>query len=242
MDVAGLIDRLAAEGPLLADAAQQAGLDAPVPATEWTVRDLVIHTGGVHRWAADIVATCSHTFDTAAGDAVGTGPSDDTLLNWFREGHTALVKTLRAAPADLDCATFLPAPSPLTFWARRQAHETAVHRADAEAAAGRVADFGADFAQDGMAELLLGFAARRSNAIERAATLGLHATDGPDWLVTLGGPKIVAEQAPAGAADVIVAGSCAQLYLWLWNRRSAAVLTGDATVAALWRDVRVRWS
>ena len=241
MDVDVLIDRLAVEGPLLADAAGRAGLDAPVPATEWTVRDLVIHTSGVHRWAADIIATCSQTADTAAGEAVGTGPSDDTVLDWFRAGHSALVETLRAAPADLDCLTFLPAPSPLAFWARRQAHETAMHRADAEAAAGAAPDFDAGFAQDGVAELLLGFAARRSNAIERAATLGLHATDGPDWLVTLGGPKILAEQASADGADAVVAGCSAQLYLWLWNRPSGAVVSGDPEVAALWRGVRVRW-
>ena len=43
---------------------------------------------------------------------------------------------LRSAPADLDCFTFLPAESARHFWARRQAHETAIHRVDAENAAG----------------------------------------------------------------------------------------------------------
>ncbi|MER6443505.1 hypothetical protein ABT275_45720 [Streptomyces sp. NPDC001185] len=39
----------------------------------------------------------------------------------------------------MTCWTFNPArvPSPLAFWTRRQAHETAVHRYDAEAATGR---------------------------------------------------------------------------------------------------------
>ena len=32
------------------------------------------------------------------------------------------------------CFAFLPAPSPLAFWARRQAHETGIHRADVESA------------------------------------------------------------------------------------------------------------
>jgi len=46
---------------------------------------------------------------------------------------------LSAAPPDLRCWTFLPAPSPLAMWARRQAHETTVHRVDAELAAASVA-------------------------------------------------------------------------------------------------------
>jgi uncharacterized protein (TIGR03083 family) len=243
MDVEALIDQLAADGPRLAEAAERAGLAARVPRTEWTVRELVTHVGGVHRWAADIVAHCGRSFDTPAGDAVGTGPSDAELIDWFRAGHTGLVDTLRAAPADLDCATFLPADSPLHFWARRQAHETAVHRADAEAAAGGVADFDANFAQDGMAELLRGFAARKSNAIAQAATIALHATDGPSWLITLGGERIAAESAAPGvAADATLGGTSSDLYLWLWNRPSDVTLTGAREVAELWRTVRVTWT
>jgi uncharacterized protein (TIGR03083 family) len=245
MDVPSLITQLAADGPLLAAAAQRAGWDAPVPATQWTVRDLVTHTGGVHRWAADVVATCSPTTETAAGDAVGSGPPDDELLDWFRDGHAALVTTLRAAPADLRCATFLPADSALHFWARRQAHETAIHRVDAEGAAGGGAsEFPVAFAQDGIAEILNGFARRRSNAVARAATIGLDAADGSSWLITLGGERI--ESVPSDElppTDVTVRGGSADLYLWLWNRPSAVAVDGDAEVARLWTNaVRVRWA
>lgn len=242
MDVDALIRQLAADGPRLAEAAAQAGHDAPVPATDWTVRELVTHVGGIHRWTADIVANCGTSFDTAAGDAVGTGPSDAELHDWFRTGHAALVDTLRAAPEDLDCATFLPADSPLHFWARRQAHETAVHRADAEAAADRRAVFDAGFAQDGIAELLLGFAARKANAVAQPATIGLRADDGPSWLITLGGERTLAGPLGSGMqADATVTGTSSDLYLWLWNRPSAATVAGDARVAALWREVCVRW-
>ena len=116
MEIAEHIAFLEADGARLAAAAEQSGWDAAVPSLDWTVRELVAHTGGVHRWAADIVARCSATTDTELGGAVGSGPSDDALLDWFVEGHAALVATLRAAPDDLECATFLPAPSPLAFW------------------------------------------------------------------------------------------------------------------------------
>ena len=244
MQIPALIDQLAADGPLLIGAAQRAGWDAPVPATEWTVRELVTHLGGIHRWAADIVATCGTRFDTEAAGAVGSGPDDDELAEWFTHGHAALVETLRAAPDDLECATFLPADSPRHFWARRQAHETAMHRVDAEGAAGDATPFDTDFAQDGIGELLLGFAARRSNATDRKAAIVLDAADGPSWLITLGGERI--EAAPtdeAGTADLRVRGGSSDLYRWLWNRPSASVVEGDDEIAALWAGtVRVRWS
>jgi uncharacterized protein (TIGR03083 family) len=244
VDVSSLIGRLALDGPLLIDAAQRAGWDTKVPATKWTVRQLVTHVGGVHRWAADIVTTCSRTTNTPAGDAVGTGPGDDELVEWFQNGHAALLETLRSAPPDLDCATFLPADSPLHFWARRQAHETAIHRADAEGAAGAVTPFDAAFAQDGIAEILNGFAHRRSNAIETKARIGLDAADGPSWLITLGGERIeCAQSEDLVGTEVAVRGLSHDLYLWLWNRPCEAVVDGDAAIAALWpRTVRVRWT
>ena len=89
MDVAAHLDHLAADGTLLADTAERAGLDAQVVACDWTVRDLVKHTSGIHRWAADIVRTGASSPDTDAARAVGDGPNDDELIAWFREGHGA---------------------------------------------------------------------------------------------------------------------------------------------------------
>ena len=241
MEIGAHVSQLRMEGPLLAAAADRAGWDAAVPGTDWHVRELVTHIGGVHRWAADIVRTGASESETEAGNAVGTGPGDDELLDWFAAGHAALVETLACAPDDLECATFLPAPSPLAFWARRQAHETAVHRADAEAAAGQVTVFPVASAQDGIAEMLHGFAARKSNAIERDATLSLLAGDGPPWRVMLGGERIVAAESDE-PAEVTISGTSSDLYRWLWNRPAAVIVTGDETVAALWRTIRVRWS
>ena len=53
MEIATHIDALRTQGELMALAAGAgAGPDDPVPSCpEWTVRDLVRHLGGVHRWA-----------------------------------------------------------------------------------------------------------------------------------------------------------------------------------------------
>lgn len=252
VEVHEFIEHLADEGVRLATAAGRVDWDTPVPRTDWNVRDLLTHVGGVHRWAGDVVRTGATALDTAAGRNVGRGPGDDDLFDWFVAGHAALVSALGSAPPDLAAATFLPAPSPLHFWARRQAHETAIHRADADAARGQLASYAPGFAQDGIDELLRGFAARKSMTIDRQATILLDVTDGPSWLVSLGGEQIRADRmddrarADFDGADVAradVRGSSSDLYLWLWNRDSQVVLSGSQDVADLWAaTVRVRWS
>jgi uncharacterized protein (TIGR03083 family) len=128
----------------------------------WQVRDLVRHVGGVHRWAASFVRDGrTDPADPPELSFFAEPPADETLLDWFREGHAALVAALGAADPAVKCWTFMPAPSPLAFWARRQAHETAVHRVDAQSAAGAVTEVPADLAADGCAELLEGFVVRR---------------------------------------------------------------------------------
>src|SRR5262249_6118199 len=125
------------QGELLAGAAERAGLIAAVPSCPgWAVRDLLKHTGYVHRWATGFVAEgLTRPVDASEEEILGEGPADAELPGWFREGHAALVRTLGAAARRLTCWAFLAAPSPLAFWARRQAHETAIHRVDAEQAA-----------------------------------------------------------------------------------------------------------
>jgi uncharacterized protein (TIGR03083 family) len=248
VEIGAHIEALEAEGKRLASAAAAASLTDPVPGCpDWTVRDLLRHIGYVHRWAAAIV---SGRLDSASGDtdgAVGPVPDDPGLHDWYAEGHAALVETLRAAPFDLDCFTFLPAPSPLAFWARRQALETAVHRADAAAAAGQEVQFDDELAHDGIDETLLGFGSR-PRAFE-PGSFRLLPGDGPAWRIDLGEEGATSAREPLAAGvdgdapyDVTVSGLPTQVYLWLWNRPASVEITGDPTVADRWRQVRVRWS
>jgi uncharacterized protein (TIGR03083 family) len=245
VEVQQLIDVLEAEGIRLAQASQQASLDAAVPSCPgWTVRDLITHIGGVHRWAAAIVGGGLPESDDATNALVGTGPDDAVLLDWYRDGHRGLVETLRAAPADLACFTFLPAPTPLTFWARRQAHETTIHRVDAETACGPITPCERNFAVDGIGEILLGFAARRKTAMS-PASMHLEVTDSDlDWLVTFGPAGVVTTSGRPheSNADVVVSGSAADMYLWLWNRPATVSITGDSAAAEHWQQIKVRWS
>jgi MDMPI C-terminal domain/Mycothiol maleylpyruvate isomerase N-terminal domain len=91
----------------------------------------------VHRWAAGYVGRqYPRWVDRASEEEIlSGGPGDDSLISWFRAAHATLVRTLDSAAPDVTCWTFLDAPSPLAFWARRQAHETTIHRVDAQQAA-----------------------------------------------------------------------------------------------------------
>ncbi|MGP3981746.1 maleylpyruvate isomerase family mycothiol-dependent enzyme [Streptomyces sp. KR80] len=250
MEISELIETLRAEGVLLAEAAACAGTDAEVPTCPgWRVRDLVRHTGMVHRWATTFVAEGLTRPRRAEAEPDLDGPA---LLDWFRDGHRRLVAALAAAPEGLECWAFLPAPSPLAFWARRQAHETTVHRVDAEAALGeRVTRIDAAFALDGIDELLVGFHARERSKVrtDTPRSLRIRATDAADvWTVRLSDAPARTERGATGAADAAdceVVGPAADLYLALWNRLpyGEVDVVGDADVARIWRETSaIEWS
>jgi uncharacterized protein (TIGR03083 family) len=255
VDVEEHIEALRLEGGRMATAAGAAGPEAPVPTCpEWVVRDLVRHTGGVHRWAIGVVAT-PHTEVWSVGleEVVGTWPADGELVEWFGDGLAGLVDALCAAPADLECWTMLRAPSPLAHWARRQAHETAIHRVDTELAAGlALSPIEAVVAADGVDELLCGFVPRRSTRLraERPTTLRVRSTDsGAAWLLALDGDgvtstrEVEADTPSVAVAACTVSGEAADLFLALWNRGRLEELTvegDDAVLAHVLGSVQVR--
>lgn len=253
VDIAEHIAALDQEGKALAGAADRAGLDAPVPAcAPWRVKDLLRHTGFIHRWAAShIVSPVAEVRDGPPEEEIlRSGAPDGELLGWFRDGHAALVEVLRTADPALDTATFMAAPSPLAFWARRQAHETAMHRADAESAAGHVPAYPAEFAADGIDELIMGFGLRRkyrprpASGDSSGGTLLVTVRDADAcWHARMADGNVQAARGPAGSADCVISGPASAVYLFLWNRGEADVaVDGDPAVLDLWkRGVRVRW-
>jgi uncharacterized protein (TIGR03083 family) len=253
------------DGALFADAAQGAGLLAPVPTCPaWQVRDLVWHLAYVHAWAARHVRDqlVELIDDGTEAEILACAPPDDGLLAGYRDGHAALVTTLRDAAPDVRCVTFMQAPSPLAFWARRQAHETAIHRYDAQAAlaAGPPAPaiaFAPAFADDGLDELIMGFAARRRYRLRDGDATATHrlairpADTAGRWQVTLsGGDTTVSRCDPAAnpgdGRDCVLSGPASALYAFLWNRVDASdpavSIDGDPAILSAWgANVAVAW-
>lgn len=254
MDVAEHIAIVAKEGKLLSEAAERNGLDAHIPTCpEWDMRDLVRHLIEIHLWAAAHVAQphpkprIDDLSELTAfwPDLAVFWPDDDDLVNWYLDTNANLVRVLESAPFDVECFTFLPAPSPLAMWARRQAHETAIHRFDAENAIGVASVFDPEFAADGIDELVACMAPRaQSFPVASDQTMQVFAEDTDDhWLVEIG-PGGISTSRQGGPADLTLTGTASNLYLALWNRGddSNITVTGDADLLKAWHgNHRVRW-
>lgn len=255
MEIAEFLEALDADGALLADAAGRAGLAAAVPACPgWRVRDLVRHQAYVHAWAARHVREeLPELFPgVPEADVLAGGPPDAELIASYRAGHAALLSALRAAGPDLACATFMPAPSPLAFWARRQAHETAIHRYDAQSAGpdgppDPARAFAPAFAADGLDELIMGFTPRNRRLRGGTWSLAIRCTDAPGrWRVRPGPARTEVARSDADA-DCVLSGPASGLYAFLWNRcaaREAGIeVAGDDSVLRTWHSTaRVTWS
>jgi uncharacterized protein (TIGR03083 family) len=253
VDIPAHIAAVREEGGLMVTAVAQAEPDSAVPTCpEWTVRDLARHMGGVHRWATGFVRGRTEPVHADLDEVVGTWPADAELAAWLAEGCADLVAALTEAPDALECWTFLPAPSPLAMWARRQAHETAIHRVDAQLAAGlAVSPCSPVFAADGIDELLSLFVPRRSTALraDPPVTLAVRCADvDASWLLRLDEHGVTTTPSAGidpDSAHCTVTGRTGDLYLALWNRAGADRLTVAGERAVLGRfseGVRIRWS
>jgi uncharacterized protein (TIGR03083 family) len=227
------------DGTALAAAAAK-GLDQPVPACEgWTVADLVLHTGMVHRHKLEIVrgrlAEPPRPWPPPA-------PPRSDLLRWYRQGLAELATVLEAADPATRVWTFYRPDQTVAFWHRRMAQETAVHRVDAESAHGDPRPVPAALAADGVAELLEVFLAPHSEGAGvggRGQTLHLHATDTEgEWTVRLL-PTGVETGRGHVQGDAVAGGGACDLLLFLWGRAGPDPLerTGDPALLPRVREL-----
>ena len=245
----GFIDAVRVHGEGLLATATSAGLDSRVPSCDdWVVRDLVRHIGGVHHWAARQLG--EKRTDEIVGDLfeiVGGWPADDDLLSWAAAQHAALVAELEGADPTFPYFTWFRGDTPLTMWARRQAHETAVHRVDAELATGRRPTFKPTFAADGIDELLLDMIGdwQRQLPVDAARTLHVVAQDVERaWTITISPEGFAIHGDQRGDAHTMLRGTASSLYQALWGRGAADLeIAGDASVFDSWLTaVKPAWS
>ncbi|QBI53934.1 maleylpyruvate isomerase N-terminal domain-containing protein [Streptomonospora litoralis] len=264
-----LCDHLLAQAELLGSHVTAADLDLPVPTCPgWAVRNLVRHVGGGHMWAEETVRTRASgpVSDDPVREVFGlpgepgsTGGPDEgaALAAWLAAGAARLVATLREAGPDAAVWTPVPGVQRSGFYARRFAHETAVHRADAALALGVGFDLDDELAVDGVdewmeLESLPGMLEARPDKRDLPGTgrvLAFRAA-GPggealaDWRVDLTGTAISCSRG-RGPAAVTVVGPPSELLLVLMRRRSPQAGTvdvqGDADLLGFWLE-RVAWT
>jgi uncharacterized protein (TIGR03083 family) len=255
MDIAAHITVIGQEAKHFTEAARQSGFEADINTCPgWNMRDLVRHLSEIHLWAAAHVARRATKMwvDDLSDltkywpDLAVFWPDDDDLIDFYLQTNANLVRELESAPADAEAMTFLPAPTPLAMWARRQAHEISIHRYDAQDAAGTPSGFDPALASDGIDELLAAFAPRAQTfPVEAPRTMAVEATDtGDRWHMTLS-PEGIATRRGDGPADVTLSGRASDLYLAVWNRGddSAIEVAGDQDLLETWHENhRIRWS
>jgi len=248
MEPAEYLDHLRRDGPALAVAARQAPGAAVPSCPDWDMTALVGHAGIVHRWVDEIVRT-SATEKVGRRAIVEQVPADPIgVVAWYDEGLVSLIATLAGTdPAGPVWNWFDNRPAPAAFWLRRMAHETAIHRWDAQAAVGPAAavPMPADLAVDGIDEFLM-FAAMWVSMQPVAGfdgSLHLHATDTRDgeWYLTLA-PDHLEQRREHAKADAAVRGTASDLLLWLLNRKPAESgagleMFGDHGIIDAWRTI-----
>ena len=217
------------------DIVRTADLESTVPACPgWTLRDLGRHLGGVHRWALEAVLA------GRSGD-VPNGPTDrEPLVDWLEQGAAALLDGLRNSDPDAPTWTFGRPPRRVSFWSRRQAHETSIHLVDAQQAVGDRGWLDPRLAADGVDEVVTMFFPRQVR-LDRIPPLShgirLVATDavGPTWILSGDGTD------PSASTDATITGPAEEVLLALWGRADldGLVVEGDPAVvrSVLWAGI-----
>jgi uncharacterized protein (TIGR03083 family) len=207
---------------------------------EWTVAELVGHTGHIHRWVTALL-------DLPPGESVRRRdlpgpPEDDAELGpWFLEGLDLLTSALASMDPDRPAWTFT-GERPRRWWARRMAHETSVHRWDTQAALGEgeAERIDAPLAADGIDELLEVYPPLRFDTdafVDLPATIHLHATDSEgEWVIRVSKDRVAFDHAHE-KGDVAARGPVSDLLLFLWGRSAPDTLEtfGDSSLLEAWQ-------
>lgn len=236
VDYTDLVGALRREGEALG-AVKIADIDVPT-CPDWTLPELIYHVGWVHRWQrAQVLATDPNTLVKIDRDP---RPALADLSDWYQRGFIKLLAAIAEVGPDHLTPTW-SGPRPAKFWVRRAAHETAVHRWDAEGStASGPQPLDPHQAVDLLDELFEVIAGPKfdSQAWDGLpATIHLHATDQPngEWLIRLGADGFEVTKTHA-KGDVAVKGPVSDLALMMVGRMPPARLEifGEASVIDRW--------
>jgi uncharacterized protein (TIGR03083 family) len=206
----------------VAAAAADAALDSRVPSCpEWTVYELLAHLGRHHRWVAANLDRAPADGPASAARQ-GAPPEGAAVVRWIEQGSAALAERLLAVDPATPCWTWTDDQT-ARFWARRTAHETAVHRWDLQDALGAPEPFEPALAADAIDEFLSIAPFRAADGGDNG-TIHLHASDAEgEWLLRLhdGGMQLTREHAKG---DVALRGPASDLLLVVSGRRPVSTV------------------
>ncbi|HEV2891513.1 MAG TPA: maleylpyruvate isomerase family mycothiol-dependent enzyme [Frankiaceae bacterium] len=207
-------------------------LETPVPTCPgWTVGGVLSHLA--HGFG--VVARIVRDHADAEVSFEGTPPAGVAA---FEEAAAELVEALTNEAPDTRAWNWSRRDETVAWWARRMAHEAAVHRWDVAAAVGSPSPVEPELAVDGVDELLSVFlphtlAERPVDGL--AGTFSVEASDtGDAWFGRLS-PEAsdVVRGTPAASPDARLRGTASDLVLALWGRPAPIAAEGDERIVAL---------
>lgn len=240
---------LRAEGPAIRAAFEEAasgeaGLSTKVPSCPgWTMLDLIHHLGTMYGSVRSHVSRGVTSRPESAGTHTDDLPTGAAAIQWWADEYDALLALLDQLDPQMPAWNWAPQSKQVAFWQRRMAHETAVHRWDAQTAIGRTEPIETKLAVDGVTEVLDTWlpAGRRSGPRDRSGVVQLTATDvGQEWFIRLRGAGVALLDTGTWLdhddphARALARGNASDLNLALWGRIPFEVLevSGDAGLLA----------
>jgi uncharacterized protein (TIGR03083 family) len=206
------------DGLGLAEAAAAADPTAPIGGCpDWDIAELVWHITEVHYFWGEIVARSLQ--DPEEVPPLERPADFPALLALFRAGAERLASILAAADPTTPVWTWARQKD-AGFVIRHQAQETAVHRADAERAAGREFTIDPALAADSIDEFFeLTAALRRKGAAPVGGSVHMHPTDAPgEWTVSEDDAGALVVQRAHSKGDAAMRGPASDLLLILYRR------------------------
>ena len=237
MDGDAYLDAIRLEGGRLGAAARRAPTARVPSCPKWDMFGLLAHIEAIHRWVAAVLRT--RATERQARTEVGPGVGFVELADAYDAGLADLLGCFAATDPAEAVWNWSTGVAPAAFWWRRMAQETAVHRWDAENAAGRAAPFATALAADGIDEFL-GIAAHFVAHHPIAGLTGSLALVAPDeavsWHLELAPDRV--DRRIAFDTQATVTAGASDLYLWLLHRIPAGAgsvaVKGDPAVAEAW--------
>ena len=213
--------------------------DAPIAGCPgWTLVDLGVHLGVVHRWARGAIVSGA----VPQPDPSDPAPTDQAAVaEWVRAGADRLLTTLgELDPAAPTWHPFPVEPKVAGLWRRRQAQEASVHRWDAERAIGLSPTIDTACADDVVDEywtVMLPRLVSRESLTVPSSVVGVELADtGRSWIID-GRSGLVQRAAEGVEPAAQLRGNAVDVLLRLWGRPvpdGSIALSGDQDLLEEW--------
>lgn len=190
-------------------------LTVPVPSCPgWTGEDLARHTALVFLQKAETMRT-------------GIKPKGRWLpeellrldaLPLLEEGYNQVVEQFDTHdPAD-PAESWVPDDQTVGFWIRRLAHETSMHRHDAETALERPVAIDEELAIDGIDEVLTVMLGRGAPDESASGSTVVIQSSGKFWSAILEPESVSILWEDSSSPEGRISGGASEVLLWLWGR------------------------